>query len=139
MTMTPQQVAQKWARNLNAAGESIRAGVEAVTVSPTEKAARRVDAYAAGVQRAVADGTFVSGLRRVTLEAWKDSMLKKGAPRIGAGATAAVGKMEGFLAEFLPYVDSGKRALEATPRGDLQTNIQRMIAMVEHNARFRRR
>lgn len=134
-----QALAQKWAKNLGGSGESIRRGVEAVTVSPTQKAAARSDAYLAGVQRAVADGKYQAGLRRVTLQDWQQSMLQKGINRIASGANAAVGKMESFLSEFLPHVEAGQRMLESMPRGDLSSNIGRAVAMMEWNAKFKRR
>ncbi len=136
---SPQQLAQKWSRNLAASTASIQAGVNAVTVSPTERAARQSEAYLMGVQNAVASGKFQSALRRVTLQEWQSSMLNKGIGRIASGANAAIGKVEGFLAEFLPHVEAGQRMLETMPRGDLQTNIARAVAMIEHNSKFKRR
>ena len=56
MTKTPAQIAQKWARDLAASTETIRQGVEAVSESPTSKAAARSAAYLRGVQQSVADG-----------------------------------------------------------------------------------
>jgi hypothetical protein len=133
------QAAQKWNRNLAGSTQAIKDGVNAVTVSPTEKAARQADAYAQGVARAVADGSYQAGLRKVTLDDWKTAMTSKGIPRIASGAQAAVGKMEDFLTEFLPHVEAGQRMLESMPRGDIQQNIQRAVAMIEHNAKFKRR
>lgn len=138
-TLSPQALAQKWARNIGAATESIKAGVNAVTVSPTEKAARAQDQYLLGVQRAVSDGKYAAGLRRVTLADWQQAMLNKGIPRVASGAMAAQPKMESFLSEFLPHVQAGQRMLESMPRGDIQQNIARAVAMIEHNAKFRRR
>jgi hypothetical protein len=135
----PQQAAEKWSRNLGSASQTIQEGVQAVSVSPTQKAAERVNAYVQGVQRAVADGKFQAGLRRVSLEDWKRSMIQKGVPRIASGASAAIPKFADFMSEFLPHVEAGLRQLESMPRGDLPTNIQRAVAMMEHNSRFRRR
>jgi len=132
-------IARKWQRNLAGATESIRSGVNAVTVSPTEKAAQQADAYLVGVQQAVADGKFQSGLRRVSLDDWKRSFLEKGVPRIASGAAAAQPDFEQFLSEFLPHVERGKQMLESMPRGDLRQNIARAVAMIEHNSKFRRR
>lgn len=139
MALTPQQIAEKWSRNLGSATQSIREGIEAVTENPAAKAARRQDAYVAGVQRAVAEGKYAAGLNRVTLEMWKEAALTKGLNRIGPGATAAVGKFTQFMTEFMPHVQAGQRALQSLPRGDLGTNIQRAVMMMQHNARFRRR
>lgn len=139
MAKSPQSVAAKWSRNLSAAQQTIAEGVRAVTESPTEKAAREADRYLQGIQRAVAEGKWQDGLRAVGLEDWRQLMLSKGVTRIGQGAQASQSKFEAFMAEFLPHVEAGRRMLANMPRGDLASNIQRMIAMVEHNSRFRKR
>lgn len=140
MAKSPQSVAQKWVNNLSNATTSIREGVEAVTTAPTEKAAARSDAYVAGVQRAVQDGKWQNGLRRVTLADWQRSMLDKGLTRVASGASAAKPKMEEFLSDFLPFVEQGKAAIDRElPRGDAEQNIQRAVAMMRHNMKFKRR
>jgi hypothetical protein len=135
----PQQVAQKWSQNVARSSDSIRAGVQNVTVNPAEKAAARQDAYVAGVQRAAAEGKYRRGLAKVTLQSWQEAMITKGLPRIASGASAATPKMAAFMEQWLPYVEAGKQKLASMPRGDLQQNIARMITMVEHAASFRPR
>lgn len=137
--LNPQAVSDKWARNLGAAGEAIKAGVQAVSVAPTDKAAAAADRYAAGVARAVTDGKYQAGLRRVSLEDWKQATLRKGLNRIAAGATEGKSKMTAFLSDFIPHLEAGQRMLDSMPRGDLQTNIQRAVSMMQHNAQFKRR
>jgi hypothetical protein len=139
MALDPNTVARKWSRNLAGATESIREGVNRVSVAPSEKAIRQAEVYLAGIQKAVAMQTWQNGLRRVSLQDWKDAILNKGLPRIAAGAAAATDKMTQFLSEFLPYVEAGQRALESTPRGDFNQNMERARRMAEHNAQFRRR
>jgi hypothetical protein len=138
MARDPKQIASKWARNLQGAQGAIQEGVRSVTESPTEKAARRADAYVQGVQRAAADGKWQEALRSVSLEQWREAMLVKGVGRVGTGAQAAIPKVEAFLSEFLPHVEAGQRKLASMPRGDLSANIARAVAMIEHNAQFRR-
>ena len=133
----PADVARKWAQRLGSASDSIRQGVNAVQTNPAERAAARQDAYIAGVQRAVSDGRYARGLRRVTLQSWQEAMLNKGLPRISSGATAAVPKMQAFLEKFLPHQEALKTKLASMPRGDLQQNIARMVMAVEHNSQFR--
>lgn len=133
---TAQQVAQKWAQNTGRSTDAVRAGVQATTVNPAERAAARQDAYLAGVQRAVADGKYRRGLSRVTLQSWQDAMINKGLTRIASGASAAQPKFATFMEKFLPHLAAGRAKLASMPRGDLQQNIARMVAMVEHNANF---
>lgn len=131
------EVAKKWASRLGGATEQIRSGVQAVTVNPAERALARQDAYVQGVTRAVQEGKYARGLRRSTLEGWRESMLTKGLSRIASGATAAVPKMEAFLSRWLPHQEALRSKLASMPRGDLGQNIARMVAAVEHNAQFR--
>lgn len=139
MPKTPSQAASKWARNLAGAQQTIADGVRNVTEAPTEKAARESQRYVDGVTRAVQEGRWQDGLRSVSLEDWRQAMLSKGVSRIGQGAQAAQSKFEAFLSEFLPHVEAGRRQLASMPKGDLASNIQRAIFMIEHNAKFRRR
>lgn len=137
MPHSAQEVARKWQRNLAQATESMRAGVQAVTVSPTAKAAQRIDAMVAGIQRAAADGRIKAGLERVSLSDWQASMLDKGIARVATGAAQAEPKFANFMSQFLPWLEAGQQKLEAMPRGDLEQNIARAEAMMRHNAQFR--
>ena len=69
---------------------------------------------------------------------WKKNTIEKGQARIAPGATAAQPKFQRFMQEFLPHVEAGKRQLESMPRGDLEQNLQRAMAMARHNAAFRK-
>jgi len=131
------QIANNWSNGMSAAGEKVRAGIQAVTESPTAKAARRTDAMLAGLQRAIADGKVQRGLEAVSLEDWKQAALNKGVGRIAAGAAAAKPKMQEFFTQFIPHLEAGMRELENMPRGDVEQNIARATAMMRHNAKFR--
>lgn len=136
---TPQQAADSWARGMSSSAEKMKAGVNAVTESPTAAAARASDRYLQGIQRAVSSGKWAAGLNSVSLQDWKQSMLDKGIPRVATGAQAAKGKMQNFLAQFLPYVKAGVDQINSSmPRGDLETNIARSAAMARYNANFKK-
>jgi hypothetical protein len=139
MAKSAQMIAQKWANGMGSASAQIKAGVESVTTNPAEAAIRQIPQYLAGVQRAVADGKVEAGLRRTTLRGWQDAMIQKGLSRVGPGAQAAKGDFEQFMGEFLPHLEAGERMLQNMPRGDLQTNVARAVAMIEHNAKFKRK
>lgn len=136
MAKNPADVAAKWSRNLAGAQASISAGVMAVTQNPAQKAAAQAQAYLQGVQQSVASGKYQRGLGRVTLQSWQEAMLKKGLPRIASGASQGQSKMQNFLDKWLPYQDQLKQKLANMPRGDLQSNIARAVAAIEHNANF---
>lgn len=132
----PATVAAKWATNLSAATTSIQAGVQAVTTSPTSLAARQADAYLSGVQQAVSSGKWQQSLNNVSLQSWQASMITKGIPRIQSGATAGKPNVQNFMTQFLPFVSNAQQQLAATPRGNLQQNIQRMITWTNQMAQF---
>ncbi len=135
--MDPARAAQRWAQQMQNVASKVTEGVSQVVRSPTEAAAARQQAYVDGVQRAAQSGKWARGLRRVSLPQWQQAMIDKGIPRIASGATAAEPKVQQFLAEFLPHVASGVNSLPQ--RGTLEQNTARAVAMIQHNAKFKRR
>lgn len=136
MGMNAQQIAAKWAANLAASTASITAGVDAVTENPAQKAIAAIPQYQAGVLAAVANGKVAAGLGRVTLESWKTAMKTKGIPRVAQGAQAAIGKVQAFQQRLIPYQQGLQTLLASTPRGDLATNIQRMVTTAQYMSKF---
>jgi hypothetical protein len=135
---TAANAANRWASGMGTASEKMKSGVMAVTVSPTARAAQRADAYLQGVMRAVQSGKYADALNRVTLSDWQTAMVNKGIPRVAAGAAEGKGKFQAFMQQFLPWIQQGQQQLESMPRGDLETNIQRMVTMVRWNSQFKR-
>ena len=138
MATTPASAAAKWSSRLQGSTSEIRAGVEAVTESPMDKAADAVDKYAEGVRRAVEIGKFVNRLRATPLSVWKSNTLEKGINRIAAGAQAAEGKMESFFTQLLPFQEGLSRTVDAMPDVTLEDSIQRMTAWTRGMSEFRR-
>lgn len=138
MAKNASDVAAKWSKNLASSGDSIRQGVQNVTQAPTQKAAQNVNAYVNGVNQAAASGKWQRGLNRVSLQDWQNATLQKGLPRITSGATAGKSKMESFMTQFLPHVDQLQNVLASMPRGDIEQNKARMLAAVDHMAKFKR-
>jgi len=134
----PSEVARKWSRNLAGSGESVKAGVNAVTSNPAEAAIRQQDVMVQNFTQAVTSGKWARNLGRVTLQDWQKAMIDTGIPRITSGAAKGLPKMESFLNQFLPYLEQGQNALKTMPRGNLQQNIQRAVMMIQHNANFKR-
>lgn len=130
---TPQEAAAKWQQNLSGAGQRITDGVNRVTTSPGQAAARQKAQYVAGVQ-AKAD-KWASNVAKVTTADWQQAVIQKGVPRIASGATAAQPKVEAFMGRFLPHMASVVSALP--PRGGIDQNINRMVATVRGAAAFK--
>lgn len=136
MAGTPQQVAQKWMTRLQGASQQITDGVNAVTQAPGAKAAA---SKALWVQQVTASADkWAARTGAVTLDQWKNAMLTVGIPRVATGAQAKVGKVESFMTEFLPYVETQAAKVRSMPKGGLANGIARATAMIQANAQFKR-
>ena len=136
----PQDVMEKWARNLGAATATMTAGVGAVTESPSRVAAGRLDAYLEGINRALADGSTKAAMEAVTTEEWQESMREKGIPHAVAAARSpkAQANTLHFLDQFLPFVHREADIIKRNNTGtDLASGIARAVAMMEKNASFK--
>lgn len=132
MAQTPDQIAANWASRLAGSTQKITDGINGVTVAPGVAAARQKDVWLQNTQAAQAK--WARNVAAVSLQDWQQMTVSKGVPRIASGAQAAQPKFQSFMAKFLPYVMSGKASLP--PRGTLDQNINRAVAMMRHNAKF---
>lgn len=126
---SPAEAARRWRQNISAAGETIKQGVQAVTESPTEKAAQRIDSMIAGIQQAAMEGRIQEGLRRVSLSDWKQAMTDKAIPRISASAASGASKYERYAQQAFPQIQAIRDSLP--PRGSFEQNMQRAREMAE--------
>ena len=136
--VTPQQAAEKWSRNLGASTEDIRRGVERVSVAPGQLAADAQDRLVAAFTEAVRTGKWATRVAGVSLQEWKQALLTKGLPRIAGGAQAATPKMQRFMADFLPFVDSVQAEVKSMPNMTLEDRIQRSVANMRRLSEYKR-
>lgn len=134
---TPQQIAAKWKRSSIAAKSSMLEGINNVTESPTAAAARKVDKYAAGCQKAVEDGTFVAGCKSVTLPMWQESMRNKGIPNHERGVTLAENKVADFQTQFQPFVTAAAQTVNNMPDSTESDREEKMLAMIRKLRTFK--
>ena len=134
-SQTPDQIAAKWAQNLGAAGDRIKQGVESVTTAPGVAAAAQKSTWVQNTTSAA--DKWARNTASVTLPDWQQAMVEKGLQRIGAGAQAAQPKFNQFMGRLLPHIDSVKRGLP--PRGNLDANINRMVAFTRGMSKFQNR
>lgn len=132
MTQTPEQIAAAWASGLSQAGQKIADGVNAVKMAPGQAAARQKNAWVQNTTSAA--DKWAKNTAAVTLPEWQQAMLEKGVQRIGQGATAAQPRFATFMGQLLPHIERTKASLPA--RGNLDQNIQRMVAFTRGMATF---
>lgn len=132
------EIADKWAASMRNSEAAYKAGINRTDVNPMEEAAKNVDGYRTGVLNAIDSGKYVAGLRRVTKEDWQAKCINLGASRIAAGAAMGKAKQQAFMDKFLPHLQAGMSKLKSMPKATLQDRIARAVAMMEHNANFKR-
>ena len=123
---------------MKAAVEDVRKGIDRVTESPTEKAAAKQDKMLTNLTAAVNSGKWAAGLKRVTLEDWKNKTKNVGVNRIAAGIDAAKSKVIAFADELLPHIDRGRDKIKSMPDVTLDDNINRMVAFTRHMSELKR-
>lgn len=134
MAKDPTAVAAKWAQNLSASTESIKAGIMGVTRAPGAAAAAQKAVYLANVT-ASAD-KWAQRVAAVTLNQWQDAAITKGLPRIATGAQAAQPKFATFMGSLLPFIENGRAQLPA--RGSLEQNLARMTSWARYMATYQK-
>jgi hypothetical protein len=65
-------------------------------------------------------------------------MITVGIPRVASGAQANVGKVQAFLADFLPFQDRITAQVRSMPRGTLEQNIARATQQMRLTAGYKR-
>ena len=133
---TPQQATTKWVQRLSASTDSITSGVQNVQQAPGAKAAAQKNKWLQNVQASA--NKWATRVNSVTLQDWQNAMLNVGVPRIAQGAQQKQGKMQAFMSDFLPYLQTGVSTVERMPSLTLEDGIQRAVAMIRHNANFKR-
>ena len=135
--LTPEQYAEKQARNLKNSLPDIRAGIERVSTAPGVAAAAAQTRMKDNLNRSIDDGRWAAKVRGVTLEEWKNAALNNGVDRIAAGIDQAHDKQVQMAGRLLAAVDSSAAKSNAMPRGTIQDSIARMTTFVEDMHKFK--
>lgn len=133
--LTPEEYADKQARNLKNSLPDIRAGIQRVTVAPGQAAVAQQDRMRTKVLEAIDSGLWASKTRAVSLQEWQDAALTKGVDRIAVGIDAAKDKQVQMASRLLPLVDAAAARANAMPKVTLQDSIARMTTFVTEMAK----
>ena len=137
--LTPAEFREKHARRLKAATEDMRKGIEAVTESPTAKAATKMDKLRTNLLKAIDSGKMAKRLKAVSLEEWKRKTVDVGIGRVAAGIDASAAKVEDFASQLLPHLDKLKTEIDHMPDVTLDDSINRMVAHTRGMAKFEKK
>jgi len=128
-TKPAELVAKKWVDRASVASDDYRYGIE----NPREDWQRATEAafdrWTKGVQQAIANKSFVGGVRKAGTEKWRRKALEVGADRYASGVRAAKDEYASKIAEVLNVI-SGITLPERGPRGDPK-NIERVRVIAD--------
>jgi hypothetical protein len=134
--MTGAEMASKWGTRLvNAQGDMIT-GVERMTVSPTEEAAKAIPKMKAAIIRAIDSGKVERGLRAVSKEDWINKYKELVPQRLASGVEAAKEKAAAVFGKILSYQDGYLGEIRRMPTTTLEESILKMTANVRKMASF---
>lgn len=136
--LTATEFQEKHARRLSAAVEDVRKGIDKVTVNPCELAAAKQDKMLAGITESVTSGRWANGLKRVSLEDWKNAAKNIGVGRIASGIAGAKAKVIAFAEQLLPHIDAQVAKIKGMSDLTLEDNINRMTTFIRGMASFKR-
>lgn len=94
------EIARKWATVTPQRSPDFEAGVRAPKADWARNTAAAADSWKAGVQAAIAAGSFSKGVSKAGTSTWQDATLAKGVARWGPGVALA---QEKFQTAFAPF------------------------------------
>jgi len=133
---TPATATAKWVQNLSAASDRMTAGAQAVQTAPGVAAAAAADKWLQKVTASKAK--FAANVGAVTLQQWQQAYVNIGVPRVAQGAQAKQAKVQSFMTQFLPYLQTGVATIDAMPSTTLEDGIARATAMIRYNSKFKK-
>jgi hypothetical protein len=122
-------IAKKYATRGAAAGTDYAAGVANPRQDWNAATAAAASTYAAGVQQAIGNGSFVKGVNAAGTAKWQRKAQSTGAQRYGPGVQAAQGDYQNGVAPYLQVI-AGLTLPPRAPKGD-PGNIQRVAAIAQ--------
>ncbi|MEM2149857.1 MAG: hypothetical protein QXO46_08320 [Nitrososphaerota archaeon] len=131
-------IVNKWKTVTPGRTEDYRTGVQNPRRRWSEATTAAADAWQAGVQAAIANGTWTAGVTRAGDQKWQNGCINVGAQRWAQGVSAAA---DAYRQGFAPY-HQVIQGVELPPRGAKgdPRNINRVAAIAQalHNAKVQR-
>lgn len=132
-------IGERWSRRASNAQQDYQTGVEQTDESWEQETSQAEDSWSRGVQEAASEGRFGSGVAEAGDDKWRRKTLSLGPSRYSSGVRES---QDEYTAGFQPYAQvlEGLSLSPRGPRGDIDTNIQRVreVATALHDARVNR-
>jgi hypothetical protein len=125
---TPDQIAAKFQRGVQAAGQDYSDGVQNPSRSwsqATQNGARR---WQAGIQQAIQENRFAKGVAAAGDQKWQQAAIEKGAQRYQAAAATAAANYAQVAGQIMSAAASAQAAVANMPDETLEQRIARSAA-----------
>jgi len=135
--ITATEGGDSWSQGFGASGAKYQRGVENVQTAPNAKAAKAIDRWVASVTSKEVQDKYVSRNNAVTLQEWQAATVQFGVPNLARGAAKGTPKYAAFAEKFYPFLSANLQKIQSMPNVTLQDRIQRSVAMMTANSKFR--
>lgn len=132
VTLTPNDISDKWNRRMKGAVSDIQKGIDGVTESPMEKAASKKDKMLQNLTASVNNGKWEAGLRKVNLADWKQMTKEKVGARLGTGVDQAMNKRRTFDQYLVNQLNAVLPEIAQMPDMTLEDSVNRVRRVMEH-------
>jgi len=122
-------VVKKWVERASVATDDYKFGIENPRRDWQKATEDSFARWQAGVQQAIANRTFIGGVRAAGTEKWRRKALEVGADRYASGVRAAQEDYASAMAEVLRVIE-GITLPERGPKGDPK-NIERVKVIAD--------
>jgi hypothetical protein len=133
---TSAQATAKWLAGMQGASARMTAGAQAVQTAPGQAAAAASAKWLAKVTQS--QQKFATNVGKVSLQDWQNAYINTGIPRVSQGAQQKQGKVQSFMDQFLPYLQTGLQTIDKMPSTTLADGIARATAMITYNSKFKK-
>ena len=134
--MTGKDFQEKHARNLKAASDEIRKGVESVNVAPGVKAAEQRKAWEAKMSSKEVQDKWERNVKGVSLDDWKKDMIEKGVGRISAGLDRSADKIAEFGDKLISFEKSAKAEFDKIHPLTIDESADKMVKWIKKMHEF---
>jgi len=130
--LSPQEISNKWNRNMKNSVADIQRGIDGVSEAPGEKAAAKADKMLQNLTASVTSGKWAAQVAAVPLADWKTKTKEKVAQRLAGGVDGAMGKRQQFDQYLASTLNGVLPQVAAMPDMTIEDSVNRVRAVMEH-------
>jgi|SaaInl7_150m_RNA_FD_contig_21_72560_length_815_multi_21_in_0_out_0_2 hypothetical protein len=131
MALTGQEVAEKYARNMQNASQDIIKGVETTQKSQSKNAIAAKDKMTQNFNAAMAANKYEEGLTKSGDDKWRRNLINKGVPKIAIGIQTNMPEIVEAMTKVVAVGEEVKRMTSAMPKNSMADSLARVQRSME--------